>query len=639
MLNAIRQRAGSWIVKVLLLLLVASFAVWGIGDIFYGGARNPTVAEVGDSEILASELSTEFRRVVNTIQRQLGTGIDREQAIRLGLMQQALQDLVARRLIDLSARDLGLVVDDDTLRQLVVSNPAFQTGGRFDRSRFEQLLLANGLDEESYLAGLRQDVLRGMLTQSLTGPVEAPEVLVDALYRHRNEQRRGGMLLVDSEAVEEVPEPTEEQIATYHADHEATYTAPELREVSFVTVEPDDLLEEIEIAEDQLRATYEERIDAYRTPARREVQQLLASERSAIERAAEAIAAGTGFEAAANDEVTYADLGEMEPGQLPGALDEAVFALDVGSVSEPIESPFGWHLFVVNHEAPEQRTPFAEVRDEIEQEVALEEAGDRLPALANALDDELAAGLSLEEAAANVGLDSRSLAAVDRRGLGESSEPVEALPDDPSRFLEVTFETPAGETSLLEEADDGSYFVLRVDRVQEPRLKPVDEVREEVVAAWQAQERRRLAREKAETLRLRAGEVASFEAPADAPGVDFHPLEPIARGGTPDGPATPAAIEALFRTSPGEIAEEVVEVVGGFGVVRTEEIISADPTSDPQGVASLRDQLSAEMKADIVAQYEQALRDTYPVEINESEVNRVGSADGIAPAGGPAGFL
>lgn len=638
MLNAIRQRAGSWIVKILLLVLVASFAIWGIGDIFYGGARDPAVAEVGDSEILASELSNEFRRVINNIQRQLGSGIDREQAIRLGLMQQALQDLIARRLIDLSARDLGLMVDDETLRGLVVSNPAFQTGGRFDRSRFDQLLLANGLSEEGYLAMLRQDVLRSMLTQSLTGPVDAPEVMVDTLYRYRNEQREGQLLVVESAAIRDVPEPTEEQITAFHSGHEAEYTAPEFREVTFVTVEPADLLDEIEIAEDQIRATYDERIDTYRTPARREVQQLLATDRTAIEQAAEAIAAGAGFETVANEKVTFSDLGAIEPGQLPDALDATVFALDVGSVSDPVESPFGWHLFLVGHEVAEERTPFTEVRDEIEHQLALEEASDRLPSLANALDDELAAGLSLEEAAANVGLEATTLEAVDRRGFGDSGGRVEELPDT-SRFLEVAFETPAGETSLLEEADDGSYFVLRVDQVQEPRLKPVDEVRDQLVSAWQADERRRLAEEKAEALRLRASEASAFDALASDPGVILHPMGAMARDADGEPPATPAAVEALFATPPGAIADEVVEVAGGFGVVRTGEIIPADPGADPEGVARLKDQLSAEMKADIMAQFEQALRDTYPVVIDVAEVNRVGSIDGLAPAAGPSGFF
>ena len=57
MLNVLRQKAGSWVVKVLLLLLVVSFAIWGIGDVFFGGGQNPTVAKVGGSEISASELA------------------------------------------------------------------------------------------------------------------------------------------------------------------------------------------------------------------------------------------------------------------------------------------------------------------------------------------------------------------------------------------------------------------------------------------------------------------------------------------------------------------------------------------------------------------------------------------------------
>src|SRR5918994_1239768 len=149
MLNALRKNTGSWVVKVLLLLLVVSFAIWGIGDIFYGGSQNPTVATVGDAEIPASELADAFNRAVANLQRQLGPEFDRERAIQLGVMQQALQDLIRQRLI--------------TLR-------------------------ANGLSEDAYLASLRQQVVRTALTGSIAGPVKAPQALVDAIYRYRNEQ-------------------------------------------------------------------------------------------------------------------------------------------------------------------------------------------------------------------------------------------------------------------------------------------------------------------------------------------------------------------------------------------------------------------------------------------------------------------
>src|SRR5918995_308429 len=227
MLNVIRKQAGSWVVKVLLLLLVASFAIWGIGDIFYGGSQNPTVATVGDAEIQASELADTFNRAVANLQRQLGPEFDRERAIQLGVMQQALQDLVRQRLISLRAHEMGLAVPDDTLRALVTEDPVFHTGGQFDRSRFDQLMRASGLSEEAYLASLRQEVVRAALTGSITGPVKAPPALVDAIYRYRNEQRRGYSLPVPIESVRDVPAPSEEELARFHEAHQARFTAPE----------------------------------------------------------------------------------------------------------------------------------------------------------------------------------------------------------------------------------------------------------------------------------------------------------------------------------------------------------------------------------------------------------------------------
>jgi peptidyl-prolyl cis-trans isomerase D len=149
MLNALRRNASSWVVKVLLLLLVVSFAIWGIGDIFYGGGQNPTVATVGDAEIPANELAEAFNRAVANLQRQLGPEFDRERAIQLGVMQQTLQDLIRQRLVSLEAQEMGLVVPDDALRTLVTEDPMFQSAGRFDRNRFDQLLRASGLSEDA----------------------------------------------------------------------------------------------------------------------------------------------------------------------------------------------------------------------------------------------------------------------------------------------------------------------------------------------------------------------------------------------------------------------------------------------------------------------------------------------------------
>ena len=638
MLNSIRKQAGSWVVKILLLLLVASFAVWGIGDIFYGGGQNPVVAEVGDSEILASELSTEFERVVENVQRRLGTGIERDQAVQLGLMQQALQDLIARRLIDLRAREMGLAVDDATLRQMVVDNPAFQTAGQFDRGRFEQLLLANGLSEDGYLAMLRQDLIRGTLTDSLIAAVEAPQALVDPLYRHQNEQRRGRMIVVTPASIEAVPEPSDEQLAEYHTANQQQFTAPELRALTFVTLGPENLADEVAVEESEIEAAYQRRIDQYREPEARTVEQILASEEDAIQAVDRAVEEGTAFEQAAApvDGASFSDLGEVSPGQLPAELEDAIFMLGEGEVSDPVKSPFGWHLFRVTGIEEEQVVPFEAVRDAIAEELVFEEASEQLPGLANALDDELAAGAPLEDAAAALGLEVEHVPAVDPSGSGPEGEPIEGLPSG-ADFLDVALTTPAGETSLLEENEDGGYFVLRVVEVVAPRLRPVEEVRDQLVAAWQTEERRRLARERAAELIEKLGTEIGFDQVAEQAGLQIQPIEPVRRtGGSVDGEVNTAVVQALFATPPGDFAEEPVEVPDGFAVVTTDEVIGANPADDPEGLEQVEAEIEAEMRNDILSQFGAALRRDFAVTIDTEEVARLGRVDGVS---GPAGSV
>ena len=635
MLNQLRRNAGSWVVKVLLLLLVVSFAIWGIGDIFYGGSQNPTVATVGDAEIPASELADAFNRAVANLQRQLGPEFDRERAIQLGVMQQALQDLIRQRLISLRANEMGLAVPDDALRTLVTEDPVFHTGGQFDRSRFDQLLRASGLSEDAYLASLRQQVVRAALTGSITGPVKAPPALVEAIYRYRNEQRRGHYVPVPVESITDVPAPSDEQLAQFHEAHQAQFTAPEYRALTFVTLEPDDLIEEIEVSEEDVAAAYESRIGAFRKPERRTVEQLLAAEQATIEQAAERLAAGATFEqvAAEIEAVSVDQLGTVSRGDLPAEFEEAIFALPQGEVSGPVDSAFGWHLFRVSEIEPEETVPLAEAREQLARELALEEANERLPDFAAQLDDELAAGTELREAARVLRLEAVSVPAVDATGKGPEGEPVEALPPWPE-FMQIALETPAGETSLLEETAAGGYFVIQVEQVTEPRLKPVEEVRAELVEAWQAERRRELARQEAEQLRARLDDGAALNELLADTGLESKPIEPVRRdaAGTDQG-INRAVVRALFATEPGDVAPEVVELEDGFTVVGTDEVIAANLAADPDGVEQLARELEGDMRSDLIAQFETQLRRDYPIEIDGAAINRLIGPDGLTPTG------
>jgi hypothetical protein len=120
-------------------------------------------------------------------------------------------------------------------------------------------------------------------------------------------------------------------------------------------------------------------------------------------------------------------------------------------------------------------------------------------------------------------------------------------------------------------------------------------------------------------------------------GLETKPSEPLRRddAGTGQG-ISQAVVRLLFATPPGEIADEVVELDGGFAVVATDEVIAADPGADAEALDELAGELEAEMRSDLIAQFEAQLRRDYPVEIDGAALNRLMGPDGLASTGGAA---
>ncbi|MFQ5985434.1 MAG: SurA N-terminal domain-containing protein [Alphaproteobacteria bacterium] len=630
MLQSLRKSAGSWIVKAFLLVLAASFGigVWGVGGSILRGPRSTLVASVGDVEITSLDFDRAFRDELNILRARFGS-IDADQARALGLVDLALDNLVTRTLYDLDADRLRLAISDEVVRGAIVADPAFQnSAGAFDRAVFGAALARIGLSEDQFVEELRARLARGQLAGTLAAVETVPKALLDALYRFRNERRVAEFVVIANGAIDDVSGPDEAALAAYHREHPERFTAPEYRQLTFVTLEPKDLADEIVIPEEDLRAEYEDRSVNFFRPERREVEQILfASE----DRAAEAkglFARGVPFAEVA-ERVTGAGadrlaLGMIERADLSYLSEEAadaVFSLPEGSVSEPVESPLGWHLFRVLRIAPAETLPFEEVREGLRQELALQEAVDAVYRLANDLEDTLAAGATLEEAARQVRLKLTRIEAVDAEGKTPEGLPAAGLATA-ANFLETAFATELGMESMLTETEKGGYFMVRVDRVTPAAVRSLDEVRNEVAAAWLAAERARTAAVRAKDAAAQVSAGAELTAVAREFGAAVRVSAAVDRlGGGGDSVLTPQLVAEMFRRRPGEAFAGPTALGDGQVVVRVKTFITADPLADPEGVKRLNGSLAADIAADIAEQYSQILRQRFPVHINQRMVD------------------
>ncbi len=614
MLDALRSKASSWVVKAFLTLLVVSFAIWGIGDILRTPRTGGAVARVGEREITPRQLARAFELELERFAEETGEVITRDHPLAAVVLQRALERLVTLELLLAWADDLGLAASDEEVRAAIQRDPAFQSNGRYDPERLKLVLRTLGLDERSFIDQVRADIVRTRLVRAMTRPVGTSETLARLLWDHHNEGRSAGVLLIPAESVQ-VEAPDEETLRAYWEENRDRFLRPEYRTVTLALVTADDLLDEIAVDEAELQALYRERQREFTEPERRRVVQLLAPDRATAEEVRRRLDEGASPEevatALADRGVKLVDLGPVTRTALPSALAEAVFTAEAGAVVGPIQSPFGWHVARVVAVMPARTAAFEDKRAELERELKAQKAAERLPRLATEVDDELAAGTRLEEAAAKFGIRVLTLT-LDRGGrTPEGKAPPVALPP---ALLEKIFAAGEGEAPIMEEVD-GVYVAFRVDRIEPQRPMTFEEARARLATVWTLERRRKAAESLAQSLIARAQKGESLaDLARSVPGVRYVSVPRIARSDDPARYELPVAVaRAIFDHPPETLVETPIITPEGAAVVR---VGSRFPAPEPESLAGLRDEIRRSWQDEALIQLEAWLRTRYPVEVD-----------------------
>lgn len=622
MLQQLRSSAASLVAKLLLVLLIISFAAWGVTGYITQAQQNDTVATVDGEAISGRALSAAFQREINRFRAQ-GIELTAEQARGLGLMDQVLDRMISERIYEAAGNWLGMGVSKDIVRQVIAQEPAFlDDTGQFSRSQYEFVLRQSGVAEGEFVTEVRRDVVRRQIVNSLDYPDKAPQVLVDRLHRWRGEKRIASFALIPIDATLDVGEPDAEAIAALHEEQADRFTAPERRRLTFIHLDREAAMKEIVVTEEQMRERYQENLAAYTVPERRTVQQMLLPDEATAQRAAAAIREGRSFAAVAKDiagqNASDIELGTFSKAEFPVPdLWDAIAGLAVGQVSEPRESPFGWHIFKVTGIVPETVTPFEEARAKIEKELKTERSADAMYNMSVTLEDELAGGATLEQAAETLAVPVQHTGLIDSGGNGVDGKPVPGLPG--GDFLDTAFITDSGEKSYVTQLPQGDYYVLRVDEVVPSALRPIAEVRDQIVALWKEERRREAARERARSIVKRIENGESLDQIAKSEGLVVKDSKPFDRrgDGAKSAQITPPLVSDMFKIQPGQAAMD--QSPDGFTVAQLKTIEPADP-SKPGKLPTI---LGNQMMGDVLAQLNNGLRKRFGVEIDRAALNRL----------------
>lgn len=491
MLNALRRGAKTGYAKILIAVLVLSFALWGVAD-FVNQVDPTEVASAGSTPVSAAEFARFYERALRSTSEQLGRGLTADQAAAVGLPDQVLQTLVTDALQVDAADRLGVDLGDEMLAERIRTDEVFAgADGRFDRQRFDQLLAQNRYTESEFIALQRKAATREMLVNGLIGGLAAPEPYLEALYRFRNQSRQVDWFALSEDSLGAIADPTEEELRTFYEENRARFRAPEFRELALVSLSAETLARPESVDEAEIRKRYEV-AGAYGTPERRRVQQVIMDDPELARKAADAINGGAAFEAILTElgrSFRDVDLGLVTRDELADpAVAEAAFALEPREAAA-VDGRFGPVLVRVGEVQPGAKRPFEEVKDEIARTLAVQEAERQVRDVYGSIEDAFAGGATVAEVAERFDLPVRTVT-VDRRGV--TPEGTQPEIDNGAGVLETAFRAEAGDDALPTRGGDVTTWVQVTD-VIEATDRPFEEVQGEVLVAWtEAQKKERL---------------------------------------------------------------------------------------------------------------------------------------------------
>jgi peptidyl-prolyl cis-trans isomerase D len=618
-----RKASSNWLGKtvmsVLFGVLIISFGVWGIADIFKGFGQS-SLAKIGSTEITTEQFRNLFTDRLQQIGRRFGRPLTMEQARQFGLDRQVLQDVIADAALDETARRMGLGQSDADIVRAIQNDPTFKgLDGKFEHERFVQTIRQAGYTEQRYIAEQRKIATRRQLTGTIVAGLEPPKTQIEALVRFQNEQRSADFVRLTAAQAGTIDPPSPEALATYFEDRKQLFRAPEYRKIAVLTLTPDELAKWIDVSDDDAKKIFEQRRERYATPERRQVLQIPFQNADEAKAARERIAAGTSFEDIAKERnLTTADidLGTVAKSSIgDSAIADAAFALAPDTVSEPVKAALITALLKVTKVEPGTNPTFESVAPAIKREIALERARAQLQDLHNKIEDERGGGSNIAEAAQKLGLKATTIEAVDRSGRGPDGKPVAGLPQG-ADIIAPAFASNIGVENEPVQYNGGELW-FDVLGVTPSRDRALDEVKEQVEGRWRDEQISTRLRAKAAEMVGKLEKGAAFDAEAAAAGVKVETAKLFKRDAeAKDVPER--LLAAAFRTPKDGVGQTEGSGASEWIVFKVTDIVAPPVDLASEDVKKLKENLQrAEMEEQLSA-YIAKIESEIGVTINQS---------------------
>lgn len=612
MLTFVRKKQKSVFIKLAFAVIILSFVIGyamltSPGDGGGGSAPDAFAVRINDHEISYGQYQQNYGnlyRIYQNIYRdQFTPALERQ----LNLRRQALDQLIDQTLLLQEAEQLGLSVSEQELVNSIAREPAFQDNGVFSKTRYLQALNYQRMTPDEFEAMQRNSLLIDKVRNQLQEGISVSNEEVVEEFRNQNEKVNLAFVRVAPALFESKVTIKDDELAAWFADNREQFRIPEQVSLEYLLIDPASFAKDLELSDAEIETYYQRRLAEYDVPEQVKASHILIRVPEAADEATRAkrrelaeqvlSEARTGREFAglvrqySDDKASVAqdgDLGYFTRGTMVDSFEEAAFALQPGELSEIVETPFGYHIIKATGYIEAGVKPLADVLDQVKtglrqeksRQLAFETAMDAYNVNRKTGDLQAAADASQQE--------------IRETGLFAAGEPIPGLGKDP-QLNNMAFSLEAGTLARPASLPQGVLLAALKER-RESRLPELDEVREQVEAAYRELKADALAEQTALDILDAIKSGSTLAAAAKKSALKVEETGEFTRGFgafVPRIGSHEALAEAAFSlTDQQSVAPEVYEADGKYLVAKLKQRIEADPDSlDEDQKAELRTQI------------------------------------------------
>jgi len=202
MATSIVKLSKSFFIKLLVGIIILPFVFWGMGDVFRGGNQN-VIATIKSEKISTQEFM-DYIRKINLSEQQI------ENIKKTDLIEQILSQYIGRKVMALEIEKFGVIVNDNSLRDIIKNDKLFYKDNKFSRTEYEKFLIKSGITAPQFEANIAEQERRRQFLSSLAGGIVIPETLVKQEFRKENQVKT--IEYIDLEKYHSKNKPSEENI-------------------------------------------------------------------------------------------------------------------------------------------------------------------------------------------------------------------------------------------------------------------------------------------------------------------------------------------------------------------------------------------------------------------------------------------